>query len=321
MAYDEPEPLDEADAPAPQSTTNGKAITALILGVLSFCLPVLLSIPAIILGILGLVDAKDERRGVRGRGLAITGIVLGSLSMIVTPFVMMALLVPAVAKVREAAARTQDQNNLKQIGMAFHSYHDVNKAFPPPTVYDKQGRPLYSWRVLLLPYLEENNMYNMFHLNEPWDSPHNMQFLKLMPDVYFSPLDPEEDRKAGVTRYQVFVAAGQEQGPRPAFINMPRPELDPFHSLPGPRLVDFTDGISNTILVAAGAKAVPWTKPEELVYSNRGPLPALARHSGARTSVLLADMSVRAIDLDQISEQTLRNAITINDNQALGPDW
>ena len=69
--------------------------------------------------------------------------------------ILIGLLLPAVQKVREAAARVQCTSNLKQIGIALHSYHDAHKAFPAAATYDPQGKPLLSWRVALLPYIEQ----------------------------------------------------------------------------------------------------------------------------------------------------------------------
>ncbi|MDZ7615900.1 MAG: DUF1559 domain-containing protein [Patescibacteria group bacterium] len=80
---------------------------------------------------------------------------------------------PAKSACREAARRPTGINNLKQIGLALHNYHDCSGCFPPPYVADAEGKPLYSWRLLLLPYLEENPLYERWHLDEPWDSPHN----------------------------------------------------------------------------------------------------------------------------------------------------
>jgi len=87
-----------------------------------------------------------------------------------------ALLLPAVQAAREAARRMQCSNNMKQLGLAMHNYHDVNKTFPPAYTVDKNGKPLHSWRVLLLPYLEQTALYEQIRLDEPWDSEYNSQF-------------------------------------------------------------------------------------------------------------------------------------------------
>src|ERR1700676_3675353 len=104
--------------------------------------------------------------------------------------VLIALLLPAVQAAREAARRAQCVNNLKQIGLAMHNYHSTYDCFPPAVTADDQGRPLLSWRVLILPYLEEAPLYAQFHLDEPWDSPHNLPLASKMPRVYTCPSDP-----------------------------------------------------------------------------------------------------------------------------------
>ena len=85
--------------------------------------------------------------------------------------ILVALLLPAVQASREAARRAQCANNLKQIGLAFHNYHDAHKTFPPAYIPDKDGKPMHSWRVLILPYLEQQALYKRYNFDEPWDSP------------------------------------------------------------------------------------------------------------------------------------------------------
>src|SRR5439155_1388856 len=119
--------------------------------------------------------------------------------------------------------------------------------FPAAAVYDKDGKAILSWRVLILPYIEQDRLYRKFRLNEPWDSPHNKKLLEMMPKTYAAPNakgDPPY-----TTHYQVFVGPGAG-----------------FEGKRGLRIGDFTDGTSNTILVAEAARAVPWTKPEDLPY-------------------------------------------------------
>ena len=100
--------------------------------------------------------------------------------------VLIALLLPAVQQAREAARRSQCLNNLKQLGLALHNYHDTFNAFPARANYDESGNSLLSWRVHLLPYLEQNELYEQFHLDEPWDSEHNLTLVQMMPEVYQS---------------------------------------------------------------------------------------------------------------------------------------
>jgi RNA polymerase sigma factor (sigma-70 family) len=100
-----------------------------------------------------------------------------------------------------ALARAQSRNNLKMIAIAMHNYNDTMGYFPPAAIYGKDGKPLLSWRVLLLPYIEQQALYKEFHLNEPWDSAHNKKLLERMPKTYLIPGQKEKS----ATYYQVFV--------------------------------------------------------------------------------------------------------------------
>jgi hypothetical protein len=210
--------------------------------------------------------------------------------------------VEAVQKVREAAARTQVANNLKQIALAMHNYHDTYGRFPPQATYDKNGKALVSWRVMILPFIEENNLYNRFHHDERWDSEHNKKLLAQMPKVYASPQD-EQTIQEHVTHYQGFVGKG-------AF----------FEGKQGLRITDFTDGTSNTIMIAEASKAVPWTKPEDIPYVPGKPLPKLGLPDAAGFQASLCDGCVRFLS-HKITQATLHQAITRNGGEVLGPDF
>src|SRR5437773_109335 len=101
--------------------------------------------------------------------------------------------------------RSAVANNLKQIGVAFHNYLSAHGTFPASAIYGKDGKPLLSWRVALLPYLEKGNLYREFKLDEPWDSPHNLKLLDKMPKVY-APV--AGDAKEYWTFYRVFTGPG-----------------------------------------------------------------------------------------------------------------
>ncbi|MBC7820403.1 MAG: DUF1559 domain-containing protein, partial [Planctomycetaceae bacterium] len=118
-----------------------------------------------------------------------------------------ALLLPAVQQAREAARRAQSKNNLKQIAIAMHNYHDVTKAFPPAANVDAKGKKLLSWRVHILPYVDQAPLYKQFHLDEPWDSEHNKQFIKQIPPVYVQPTHADL-AKDGKTVYLVPTGEG-----------------------------------------------------------------------------------------------------------------
>ena len=219
---------------------------------------------------------------------------------------------------RQAAARYLSQENLHQIGIAMHNYAaDHDDRLPPSASRDPEGRPLLSWRVLLLPYMEEGELYEQFHLDEPWDSPHNLALLPKMPRTYKPPPNSGFENMSDVTFYQVFT------GPDTAF------EL-----ATGPRLLDdFPKGTSVTILVVEASEAVPWTKPQDLDYDPDKPLPKLGgvftgpgrfrllpsdRRKGAH--VLLADGSARFVDAST-PEHAWRWAISRTTRQPMPSEW
>jgi hypothetical protein len=213
------------------------------------------------------------------------------------------LLAQSVQKVRQAAARTQSSNNLKQIAIALHNYNDTYGHLPPQATYDKNGKPMLSWRVMILPFVEGQDLYKEFHLEEPWDSEHNKKLLAKMPKLYATPSD-EKTLKDHTTPYQGFFGKG-------AFF-----EGKKTLSIPG----DFPDGTSNTIMIVEAAKAVPWSKPDDIVYDAAKPLPKLSRPGAGGFLASMCDGSVRFLS-DKITEKTMRNAITRNDGNPLGDDF
>lgn len=97
------------------------------------------------------------------------------------------LLMPGIPSAREAARRMQCSNNMRQIVLAFHAYHDQHGCFPPTYTVDEKGQPLQSWRVLILPYVEQKELYEKIRLDEPWDSEYNRQFHTAVPRIYQCP--------------------------------------------------------------------------------------------------------------------------------------
>jgi hypothetical protein len=163
------------------------------------------------------------------------------------------LLQPAIEQARIAARRSQSANNLKQIGMAMHMFHDANKRFPAAASYGPDGKPLLSWRVLILPFFD-NNLYQQFHLNESWDSPHNRTLIDKMPPIYRSPAS--KLKEPGRTNYVVAVGPGTV-----------------FSGREGMSYREIVDGTSATILTVevADKHAVIWTKPDDLPYDPKDP--------------------------------------------------
>ncbi len=147
--------------------------------------------------------------------------------------------------------RAQFMNNMKQVGLALHNYKDAYGRFPPAVVRDANGRPLYSWRVLILPFMEQSELYNQFHLDEAWDSRHNRALLSRCP-LEYRPIGV--DVPEGGTFIQVYV------GPGTAFEN---PLGEPL-ALGAKSTGNFPDGTSETILAVEAGESVPWSAPFDL---------------------------------------------------------
>jgi Protein of unknown function (DUF1559) len=218
------------------------------------------------------------------------------------------LLAPCIVTVRDGEGWKRSAFNLGTIGEAIAIFHEVHGQLPSDIV-GKDGAPLLSWRVALLPNVDGRLPYEEFKLDEPWDGPNNRHLLSFVPDSYR--YSRGSKNPPGHTRYQGFV------GPGAAFERK------------GLTWADFTDGRSNTLLVVEAAEPVPWTKPADLTYDPKGPLPALG---GAWTKPVhfmcrevrrnpgfvacFADGSVRFIR-QSVDEKVLRALITRNGGEAV----
>jgi hypothetical protein len=212
---------------------------------------------------------------------------------------------PYVRNVVETTARSQASNNLHQLVIAAINHADANAgALPAVASLDKAGKPLLSWRVHLLPYLDEEKLYKEVHLDEPWDSDHNKKLLAKMPRVFRGP-----SRKLNEQGKTVFLAPTGKMTAWPggaAGLRYP---------------ASFTDGTSNTILLilADDANAVEWTKPGDLQIDFDKPHTGLGKRAGWFL-VGLGDGSVRTLK-PTISKGTLRAAFTPAGGEILGADW
>jgi hypothetical protein len=194
----------------------------------------------------------------------------------------------------EKAARQRSVANLTLLTQAMHEYHDVNDHFPPAAIHDKDGKALLSWRVLLLPYLAQDDLFKQFHLDESWDSKHNKALLARMPSPYAPPV-PDKTKEEIGTFYQVFAGKGTI-----------------FEGTEGVSIDEITDGTSKTIMVVEAAEAVPWTKPADVAYDARKPLPRLGGLFANGFHAALADGSVLWLRKD-FDVPIMRRAITRND--------
>ena len=210
--------------------------------------------------------------------------------------VLIALLLPTVQSAREAARRAQSMNNMKQLGLAFHNYHDTYKKFPGSTNLGPDGKTVHSWRVAVLPFVDQNELYKQYKLDEPWDSEHNKQLVEKMPAVFRSP---------SATNGQNF----------PSYFGLTGPSAG-LGDGNGEKMRNFTDGTSNTILLVGAERDIPWTKPEDIPFDPEKDLPKFGGHHQGGFLALFADGSVRLIE-STIDKDALKALLTRNGREVV----
>lgn len=218
--------------------------------------------------------------------------------------ILMALLLPAIQKVRVAANRTVSGNNLRQGMIAMHNYHNDYDRLPD-VVSMKDGKPLHSWRVHILPYVEYDQLYKQIKLDEPWDSEHNLKLFESVPipKIYDHPGQNEGPNRK--TFYKAFYskpnknpAAGFKLGARTTFANM-------------------VDGTSNTIALVEAGPPVLWYKPEDIEFDPNAPLPKMVSPwPDNRVQVAFFDGHIQSMWLGQ-KEDLWKAAITSNGGEVV----
>jgi hypothetical protein len=206
---------------------------------------------------------------------------------------------------RDEWRRTACRVQLRQLGVAFLNYHEAQGHFPAPAIVDRAGKPLLSWRVALLPKLGYPSLYARFHLDEPWDSPHNRALLSEMPAEFACPSG--DGRESGQTHYRVIVGPAFDQ----YSVNTA------FAPDRGVEIREITDGTFSSILAIETETSVPWTKPNELHWAPGGSLPVLKSMHGDGTHIILGDGSPRYTK-HSIETHTLLALITINGGEVVG---
>lgn len=200
-----------------------------------------------------------------------------------------------------AHPRALTVQNLARLMLAMHGYHDVHKQFPPATILGKDGKGTvpHSWRVELLPFLDQQALYDQYRFDEPWDGEHNKTLLEKMPDVFRSPWD-----KPGSTSTSYFGVIAQDM----CFWQATR----------GRPMGDITDGTSSTIALVEAKRDVPWTRPEDILGDETKPLPQFGGWFAEGFHAGFADGSVKLVLADN-DEQTIRRLLTINDDMPVAP--
>jgi hypothetical protein len=193
------------------------------------------------------------------------------------------------------------EEHLRTLAQALDKYRDERGAYPPPAIYDREGRPVLSWRVALLPYLGEESLYKSFKLDEPWDSLHNKRLLKRFPKA----LQVVND---GRTNYYLY-SAGRWKTTTQVFAG----ENTVFEGTKGVRKTDVT---RKAILLArvSTESEVYWTKPADIAYAADKPLPNLYGRFGDRFQVLLTDGTYQTID-KSMNEAAIRALIERSDKK------
>lgn len=233
-------------------------------------------------GPVGASPVASGAPGKSGASVLIVVLAVSGIALLLCGGLFAALLIPAVQGARDAARRVQCQNNLKQITIALHNYHDVFGTLPPAYTVDADGKKLHSWRVLILPYLEHSPLYSQLKLDEPWDSPHNQALANLMPFSYRCPSDPSFGQPSVFTNYLAVSGPGTL-----------------FENERGVKFNDVTDGLSNTVaIVEAPASGIHWMEPRDMdlnAFINQfGQTTGPGGHRGG-ANVSLADGSVRLL--------------------------
>jgi hypothetical protein len=159
---------------------------------------------------------------------------------------------------RDAAQRAESTKNLREINMALHKYMQTKRTFPPAYRADKAGKPLLSWRVLILPYLGRDELFKQFRLDEPWDSPHNKPLAVPMPEVFKSP----GSKVSGENKTNYLTVRG---------------EKTVFSGSKGIGIQAIPDGASYTIMTVevSDDRAVVWTRPDDFEYDEANPMKGL----------------------------------------------
>ncbi len=245
-----------------------------------------------------LISGRRASQPRRRAGLSWAGwaAVLTAIALLLMCFVL-----PAVTRSREAARRTSCKCHLKQIGLALHNYHDINGEFPPAYTVDANGKPLHSWRTLLLPYLDQKPLYDKIDLSKPWNDPANAEAYQTVLRVYRCSSDAHS--APDKTSYLAIVTSDSCLLPEKSRT-----------------IKQITDGTSNTLMVieVPHDQSVHWMSPQdadEKLLESFGPA-SKESHSGGRHG-LLADGTVRFLS-QNIDRKTLHALCTATGNDTVG---
>ena len=221
--------------------------------------------------------------------------VLGILAVLIV-FGLGTWLFRAIRDARATAIAMAAQCHLNQLQLALHNYHDAYGCFPPAYLVDNNGKPVHSWRVLILPFIEENELYEAYRFDQPWNGPDNLKLADHMPQIYHLPNAPTPTSTTNIV-----AVVGSETA---------------FPGSGCTRLDDFTDGLDNTILLAEiTSSGICWTEPrdlrvEDMSFTVNDPMrPSISSSRRRGPYVVFAD-SIRTYRLSPLLEPETLKALT-----------
>ncbi|MCA9017574.1 MAG: DUF1559 domain-containing protein [Planctomycetaceae bacterium] len=214
--------------------------------------------------------------------------------------VLLALLLPAVQGARDAARRSQSKNNLKQIALALHNYHDTHRVFPPGGIETADGKPYHSWQTMILPFVGEAQLYNQMDFDQPWTDPANQRLFQTELPIYINPAIKEKVSPEGL---------GLSHYVGNKFLMKPNGNMG---------IRDITDGTSNTIMAfETGENFKPWGDPTNIA----DPVNVIGGRSKSSfiggNHVMLSDGAVRFVS-ENIDPAVLKALSTPAGGERLG---
>jgi hypothetical protein len=197
----------------------------------------------------------------------------------------------------ESQKEHDSQHRLKQLVLAMHNYHAVHNHFPPAVVIGADGKTPHSWRVELLPFLDEKHLYDQYRLYEPWDSPHNKVILRNMPNCFRSPF---ADEKSTNSSYYALVGKGTI-----------------FEGSKGISIQDITDGTSKTLMFFEAKRDIPWTKPADIPFDPDKPVPQIGGFVKGHFAAACADGACLIFRFSSFKGDELKWAMMRNDGHPM----
>ena len=227
--------------------------------------------------------------------LPIVGITVGIFGLVILAY----MLLPPLPPVRTPSLRILCLNNMRQIALATLHYELKNGHFPPSYIADENGRPMHSWRVLLLPHMEQQALYDRYRMDEPWDGPNNSKLHDEIVSVYRCPNSSSGEH---CTDYVLITGEGTAfENDQPIAVGA------------------ITDGSSNTIMITEiSGSNIHWMKPQDISLDQFLGLEKTAttpNHKNTR-NVALFDGSTHAIGMD-VNVEELKKLVMIADGEVV----